>query len=530
MAIITDPDQLNQGIEVTITTGTKKITLAVAGNLSTDGVTLKCLYSFLKEEWKNDVNLIKFPFPMQPITDEQFELVNGWDFFNNTSRYLIRNGGWALKDNSGVSQEEWAGVVTLGEIGGSTVPGSGTDQVYFQQSTGAATNIQRTGAVNQAIQIYGDATHGNFDFRNSLTLFVRAQGKTFDSATNTEIGAATMTYQVYRFPLSNGTDLKVNTTDANIIGNTPFFGASVKNAADGAATSGSATFTSASVTFAAGDVGRYLCIDTGANAGVYRITTFNSATSVDVERNMPATLGSITFSVNPAGMSITWYGSPQVRSIGGINRDFHVIINGNNGTLEQIYQFVQFQLRQNADIDWGAGTKTGLTTNELLFFVGDTLKAKLDTTGGVYIDNFLAGDTNRVTMIDDLGVERTFPFVAVLTLQFGSNLINDAQAIYRVYFTNANGNQFGTTNAIIVDDDATVDMAGNISAQSSIQHTFAYDSNVQGGRTSGTDAPVTVVAIGLGTAQYVSATGTIARSTANVISLVASLERNYTNP
>ena len=59
--------------------------------------------------------------------------------------------------------------------------------------------------------------------------------------------------------------------------------------------------------------------------------------------------------------------------------------------------------------------------------------------------------------------------------------------------------------------------------------TFDYDGNVQGGRTAGTDAAITAVAIGLSTGQYVSATGTIARSTANSISLVAALERNYEN-
>jgi len=75
MALIIDPDFLNQNVEVSINTTTKKIDLFISGNLSGDGVTGKALYSFLKEEWKNDANLIKFPFPMGPITDEQFEFI-----------------------------------------------------------------------------------------------------------------------------------------------------------------------------------------------------------------------------------------------------------------------------------------------------------------------------------------------------------------------------------------------------------------------------------------------------------------------
>ena len=63
MAKIIDPDLLAQATEVTITPITKLIKLNLAGDLSTDGVTLQCLYSFLKEEWKDDASLIKYDFP-----------------------------------------------------------------------------------------------------------------------------------------------------------------------------------------------------------------------------------------------------------------------------------------------------------------------------------------------------------------------------------------------------------------------------------------------------------------------------------
>ena len=88
--IIVDPDQLSATVrlaaeawvladEVLIDTVAKKIQLGVKGTFTADGVTLKCLYSFLKEQWKNNISLIKFPFPMTPITDEQFEFYNGWN-------------------------------------------------------------------------------------------------------------------------------------------------------------------------------------------------------------------------------------------------------------------------------------------------------------------------------------------------------------------------------------------------------------------------------------------------------------------
>ena len=125
---------------------------------------------------------------------------------------------------------------------------------------------------------------------------------------------------------------------------------------------------------------------------------------------------------------------------------------------------------------------------------------------------------------------------ASLLLEFGANLVNDSDAVYRVFFTNDDagdnlGNDFGTANAVLVDNASGVDMAGTVGGASSATLTFDYDGNVQRGAASaGVDAPITVVAIGLSTGQYVSATGTIARSTSNVVSLVAPLERNYVNP
>lgn len=449
MALITDPDFLVDGTEITVTVATKKISLNIAGNLSTDGVTLQAVYSKLKELWRTNATYIKYAFPLTAITSEVFELVNGWDFTNLATKQLIRNGGWALKDNAGISLEEWAGIVTLGSIGS-------TDQVYYQQSAvGLATNIVLTGPVNQAVQIFGGPVNGAFDLRSYMKLFVRVYQKLYSAAQLSDIGVTTLTYQVYRFPLANAADLKITVTDTNV--------------------------------------------DT--------VAPYN-------------------------GMSISWFTVAQVRSIGGVNRNFKVIINGNNGTAEQIYMFVQRSLRKSTDIDAGIGTKTGNVTSELLRFVGDNLATLLQTEGGVFIDNYQANDINRITFVDDLGVNRVFPFTASITLQFNDNLVNDPSAVYSLFFTNDDsgdntGRDFGTSTAIIVNDSAGNPINGTITA-ASITKTFAYDSNVQRGAASaGTDAPITGVAIGLNTSTYVKVTGTITRSIANQLSIGGQLERNY---
>jgi hypothetical protein len=231
-------------------------------------------------------------------------------------------------------------------------------------------------------------------------------------------------------------------------------------------------------------------------------------------------------------ISITWYEAAQARDIGGVNRDFHVIIDGSDEDAEDIYQRVQYLLKQDSDIDSGSGTQIGKTAPALLSFVGDTLYTKLYTntpTGGTFIDNYQSDDINRLVFVDDTNTERTFPYTAVLTISFGENLQNDPQSMYWVYFTNVPSGDYGDDDAILINDASASAMSGSAST-TSVQRTFAYDTNDQGGRTPETDAPFTAVAIGLSAAQFVKATGSIQRSTANSVSLVAPLERNYSNP
>ena len=437
MALITDPDDLNQGTEIAINTTTKEITLTTTGNLSNDGVTGQAFYSFLKEEWKDDATLIPYPFPMVSITPEQFEFVEDWVPANDTTRNLLRSCGWREITAADVVEREYMGIVSLGNI-------DATDTAYYAFSSDTAkTDFDFAGVVNQGIQTFGDSSNGNFDKRSdTLTVYIRSQGKTYASATSTGIGLTALNYIANRFPLAEAVDSKISASDSDIQSNTPY-----------------------------------------------------------------------------TGMSIT-YGA-VTRTIGGVSYNFDIVVDGNNGTTQQIYEFVQYSLRQATDIDDGAGTQVGQLANSLTGFEGDTLK----TTLGVYIDNFQTSDRNNLVFKDTSGVDRTFPFVATGTILFNTNLASDASAIYRMFFTSG----FGTGSAILVDDESGTDISGSIGGSTSVAFDFDYDGNTQGGRTAGTDANVTVVAIGLDTAQYVAAEGTITRATGQNISLVAPLERNYSN-
>ena len=445
MAIIVDPDNLVYGTDLLIDTSAKTIRLVTGTNItdagSTGGVTLQALYSKLKELWKSDSTLIKYPFAFELITKEQGEFLNGWKPYDDATRKLIRNGGWSEKNSSGTVLRKYMGVVSLGSIG------SG-DQPYFRWNTGSKTNFTYAGPINEAVQIYGDASNGNFDYTDggdTLTLFVREQGKTYTSSNNIAIGASTLTYQVYNFPLSNTTDLNVSESDANIAANAPY-------------------------------------------------------TSISVE----------------------FFASDQMRNIDGTSAPFRIIVTDASGiaTSQQIYEKIQYLLRQNSDIDSGSGTVIGATADVLLSFRGTTLVGATSLA----IDNLNSNLLNVVEFYDKNGVKRIYPFVAAGTITFGSNA-GSGDFKYWMYPAST----FGTGSAAVVTDKDGNPISGTF-AGSPVTFTFNYDTDTQGGHTAGTDFPVKVVGIGLSGGQYTTVDYTLIRSAGQSISLAPAQERNYSNP
>ena len=465
MAFLDDPDlfldsALDDGsTNVYIDTSTKtiKLVVGVGGLVAADGALLKAVYSFLKEEWRNDPltkNLAAFDFPMVPITDEFYELVNGWNWADSSTRESIRRGGWLVRNNSGDVTEHWAAIAILNA--------EADDQIYYDLGAGA-TNFTFPGNTAEAVQVIsdpngdGDYTDG-YNRSTNITVYNREQAQSFSTTSTAAAGEASLlSPKLFSLGLPTGTDLNISAPDLTIESSAPY-----------------------------------------------------------------------------NGMSITFYNTPQQRLIGAINRDFGIIIDGNNGTTQEIYEFVQWALRQVTDQDSGAGTLIGNVMPELLEFVGGTLKTKsaVNYQGGgegVFIDNFNSANTNDLVFVDNSEVERTFPFVAAGTFNFNANLINDPDAVYRVFFTDGvnAGSEFGASGAILVEDNSGTPLSGTVSGQGTISFDFDYDGNVQGGRTAGTDANVTAIAIGLATGQYVKTTGTIVRSNANSLNFVAATERNY---
>lgn len=614
MTKIIDPDSLEVAVnatatteEVEIQTGAKTIKLLhTTGALDDNspgknsGVTAKALYSFLKEEWLANSTLRKHRFPIQMIFEGSFILINGWTFLDQQSEDLIRDAGFYVQ----ATDEERACIVSLGSM---VSPLS--DQGYYQQAAGFSETVvqfDKTGEVNENIEIVGSG--GTPDNTSYIKLHLREQGKLYaEYDLITEQGLAGLTYQAYRLPLANATDIKVSETDGNIDSNTPYTNMKVNYL------KGNGFTTAAATTYSADDVvqdgnGRWAFCTTGGT-----VTTPGG--------------GYASF-----GGTSVWEAYDGEELIGSTYYAFNRVIScGTTGGTVEIHEWAMRQLRKATDINAddttsvnqrGFGTVNGELAKLLTAFVGDTLKPQ----PGVLLRDFDANSTNDIIhspITVDQGLdsefipvassEVSFPFVAAGNFNFSSNLDGqpDVDTVYTAYHdyvttttntdiavanqsgitaditwssttldhinqndwlsisgftdTNSNGiwevtgapgagtmnctkrdgltpgeeaasnsitvlqNPFDTPGAVIVTDNSSTDMDGQITAPT-IPWDFDYTNNSDGGRTGNADAPITVVAIAKNGATWIEASHTITANVGQNIPVNAADERNYENP
>jgi hypothetical protein len=590
----TTPQPTATGKSVYYDTYSRKIWLIRQGNLGDEGVTLQSLYSFTKEEWKNDPYLIQFDFPFDAITPEQFEFTNGWRFYDNAiaantaeissgdrlTRDLVRTGGWSEFNENNTAEliQQYTGVITLGTFEDET-----EDRAYVQfgdnpRDTTARDPFVFFGPVNEAIRTYDIAvsntnatsfvftgntiqrTSGNwltdnfnvggklqvitantvgnqqtssvlitnitqttnpsdtisvagtgvytpealdtqariaYDNRNAVSLFLRGNSapsttslsKAYDSSDLAGIGVSTTTNQVYRFPLTNSLDPKITVVDptvsvtaageeyANVeiryfpsafslqvdsstLGQERQFGIVI----DGGTHSsydGSVTATGTTLTSAEGGINEFgstyfnngkLIVQNGTvgnkNLVGYDITSHTDTTvtisGID-DNEFTDTESSLSFSLIPATK----------------------IFNGTGPTIEEIYNRVQYQLRQAANINDfpGGGVVAGDTADELLTFVGDAITGGSVASPpenpegggtGVCIVGFDINDTNDISFVTNTGESKGFPFLASGTLVFNDTLKVDTEGYYWMFYDHTHRRTTTATLGSISGSQATI--------------------------------------------------------------------------
>jgi len=442
MPTITDPDNLfdtggdSAGKNIHIDTALR--TIKIRNNsaapkgpvLDQTGVTLQALYSFLKEEWKDDPNsksLIAYPFPLVAITPEQFEWRYGWSPADDSSRSLIRTAGWREFGTDDATQlREYVGTISLGNIDGDQNQDDAGDQdtVYygwFNATTGVAVagpfDYDFPGPVNQAVQTQGNADNGNFDRRtNTLRLFIRQPAKTFDQTDTVDIGltaGSTLPYNTQRFPLVENEDLKIT---------------------------GTGGVSDAVIEAARGDGEKYT--SNGDGSTIEYLATDESSSTFGYAEDLFG--GSQDFGV-------------KIRSASGVDGTTPL-------TNQELYAWVQYSLRQDSDIALGATSLSGKLADELLAFVGDTLTTKqvtnIEQSGaktGTAITNINASDINNTQLLPTgaTATLKRFPFSTNIQVSFSQDILDDgADAKVFLYYDHTRdysvGAEIGTS--IVISD------------------------------------------------------------------------------
>jgi hypothetical protein len=283
-------------------------------------------------------------------------------------------------------------------------------------------------------------------------------------------------------------------------------------------------------------VGTYVTISgtTNSTDGTYLVTATTDDNDITLGKiDAPGDALTIT------GSSITINGSTGfVRKIGDYEYSFNWKLYGNDGTLGECFQFLQKQLRQAVDIDEGDDDVNGIFRGDITDLLM-TFASPNGTTLNLFIDSLNGAESNNITLRDQNGTDQTNPFIVALRIAVNDNILNATTNKIVVFFTDNdgtadNGDEFGTTGAVIVqkgqgkaDGDMVETDFRTVNGDSSpITFQYDYDANDPGATNKG----VTIVCITDDTGQYVQTTATLSKSNTVDASLVAGLERNYSNP
>jgi len=149
------------------TTATVNTTTKIFG--LTTGSTVQNYYSFMVESWRDETALRNKAFPLSTNGPNSISLNEDYEFNSSSDIGNLSRDGMRYVDASGTTTASWCAIFSQGDMTGL--------QAEYQQVDGTSTtDTLSTGVVDQLIQIYGDASHGNFDYTGHLVIKCQANG------------------------------------------------------------------------------------------------------------------------------------------------------------------------------------------------------------------------------------------------------------------------------------------------------------------------------------------------------------------
>ena len=196
-----------------------------------------------------------------------------------------------------------------------------------------------------------------FDRSTYYKAFVRTRGKTYADADLDDIGVSSTTYIVYRFPITNASDLNINTTD-------------------------DAAFTGATVSLIDGDA-TTITVDTSGSHGLYAgaPVTISGTTGYNGDYVVATITDANTFTIADDGHNIAAETAGTTRVQYVTTMDVSYLPNPDTNTGDVVYR--------------------GDFTNGTAYALGDVV---YDTASGNFYYADIAGTSNNTTVATDTGV------------------------------------------------------------------------------------------------------------------------------
>ena len=142
------------GVDISYNRATQRLTLNTAA-------TVREQFSALIDAFYSESSLYNTDFDFQMNGVNSLFLVEGAEYASDTDADRSTGGGIRYVDSGGTVTAEWFGAQSTSSTDVSTF------QARFQLQVGiGTTNAANLGDVNQVIKMYGDASHGNFDYRS----------------------------------------------------------------------------------------------------------------------------------------------------------------------------------------------------------------------------------------------------------------------------------------------------------------------------------------------------------------------------
>jgi hypothetical protein len=158
------PSGLTFGSTTTVNTGTLRFGLTTAS-------TMQNWYSYMVQSWRTQATLRNVTFPISANGSLSYSLNGGWEFDNATSIGNLSGGGLRYFDG---------GVTAYYAALQTPTQDAGTKIWELQEDGGSWTLLDTGTGFNGLVQTFGDATHGNFDYTDFLTLKATGDGYTTD--------------------------------------------------------------------------------------------------------------------------------------------------------------------------------------------------------------------------------------------------------------------------------------------------------------------------------------------------------------